>query len=248
MKIKSVFISDTHIGNPMCQSEKLYDFLKSFENEDGSYSIENLFLVGDIIDITGMNHKVFWSFHRKIIKKLIRMADRGVKIFYIIGNHDYHLEKEFLQNEDDLNSMNNITFCRKYIYKNILLIHGDQFDGVIRAYPILYFFGDVGYHLLIKINHLQNCIRRLLRIKEWSFSLWVKNKVKRSIEFMNNFDESVARYARENSCHTVIYGHIHRSSDSMKNDVRVMNCGTWVEFCSYIVEYEDGILEAKFYE
>lgn len=81
--MKSIFMSDLHLGNPHCQADKLYDFLKSLEDADGNYAIENLFLVGDIIDMTGFNNKVFWSHHRKVIKKFLRMADRGV-----VTNHN----------------------------------------------------------------------------------------------------------------------------------------------------------------
>jgi UDP-2,3-diacylglucosamine pyrophosphatase LpxH len=248
MKIKSVFISDTHIGNPMCQYEKLYTFLKSFENVDGTYDVENLFLVGDIIDITGFNHKVFWTQHRKVLKKLIRMADRGVNIVYVIGNHDYQLEREFINEGQESFVLNNIKFCREHIYKDILLIHGDQFDGIVRAYPILYAVGDFGYHILIHINDWQNKFRRFFGIKEWSFSLWVKTRVKKAIQFINHFEEAVAKYAKDKNVNTVIAGHIHKAEDIMLNGIRYANCGCWAEFCSYILEYEDGSLELKYYE
>jgi predicted MPP superfamily phosphohydrolase len=89
-----VFISDTHLGNSICQYEKLLEFLKSFETEDGhGYNLKKLYLNGDILDLTQFNHKVFWSKHRSIIKKLLRMADKGVQIVYIKGNHDYHIQE-----------------------------------------------------------------------------------------------------------------------------------------------------------
>ena len=246
--MKSIFMSDLHLGNPHCQADKLYNFLKSLELPDGSYRVENLFLVGDIIDITGFNNKIFWSNHRKVIKKFLRMADRGVKIYYIIGNHDYHLEDEILNNYEDVQSFNNIIFCREFIYKNILLIHGDQFDGVVKVYPFLYTIGDFGYHLLIHINHLQNKIRRFLGMQEWSFSLWVKTKVKKAIQFINHFEDVVCRYAKERNANTVISGHIHKAEDTIINDIRYINTGCWVEFCSYVVEHQDNTLELKYYE
>jgi UDP-2,3-diacylglucosamine pyrophosphatase LpxH len=115
-----VWISDVHLGNEACQYDKLLSFLKSFESDDSSkYNLTNLFLVGDIIDMTQFNHKVFWSKHRTVLKKLIRMADKGVNIIYVRGNHDYHLEHEFgLSEEDESNAadFNGIKIVYNYTY------------------------------------------------------------------------------------------------------------------------------------
>jgi UDP-2,3-diacylglucosamine pyrophosphatase LpxH len=85
-------------------------------------------------------------------------------------------------------------------------------------------------------------------MKEWSFSLWVKTKVKKAIQFINHFEEAVCRYAKEKNVTTVIAGHIHKAEDTMFDGIRYLNTGTYVEFCSYVVEYKDGTLELKFYE
>ena len=43
-KIKSLFISDIHLGNPNSQPEKLLEVFKKYE-------FENLFIIGDFIII-----------------------------------------------------------------------------------------------------------------------------------------------------------------------------------------------------
>ena len=50
IKIKSLFISDLHLGNNNSQAYKVLDVFKKYE-------FENLFLVGDIIDMTYMKRK-----------------------------------------------------------------------------------------------------------------------------------------------------------------------------------------------
>lgn len=248
-QLRTVWISDVHLGNPNCQHQRLYDFLKGLECDDGSYDLENLYLVGDIIDMTQFNHRVFWSEHRSIIKKLFRMADRGVNITYIRGNHDVFLEREFLRESPDGVNFNGIKIQYRDIYtahdgKRYLVLHGDEFDGVIRMFPLLYRMGDLGYKLIIWINRLQNSVRRFLGIKEWSFAQWIKHHVKRSIQFTNNFEHLVAEVAEREGVNGVICGHIHHMADRDIRGVRYLNCGCWVEFCSHIQEDQNGQIRA----
>lgn len=252
-KFNTIWISDVHLGNPNCQYEKLYNFLKSLENSKGNYNVKNLYLVGDIIDMTQFNHKVFWGYHRAIIKKLFRMADKGVNITYIRGNHDYFIQDEFLKDNPTGVCFNKIRIKYNDTYKALdgreyFILHGDEFDGVVRTYPILYWVGDTGYKIIIKLNTLQNKIRRLFKIREWSFAQWVKINVKRSVQFINNFETLVVGEAKKRRVDGVICGHIHNAEDSLMSGVRYLNCGCWVEFCSYISEDENGKIEVNYYE
>jgi len=255
-KYKSVWISDTHLGNPNCQHEKLYEFLKSLENEDGGYDLERIFLVGDIIDMTQIDHKTLWGKHRKVIKKLFRMADRGVQVIYIPGNHDYFVRNEMeLDDNPDGVEFKNIIIRRNDTYINgkgekVFMLHGDEFDGVIRSFPFIYAIGDYSYKVIIMLNRLQNGFRRFFGMKEWSFAQWIKHKAKRAVQFMNRYEELVSEGAERRGADIVICGHIHNAADQVfgqNDDVRYMNCGCWVEFCSYICEYEDGTMETVIY-
>lgn len=247
----TIWISDTHLGNPNCQYDKLLEFLSSLQNKQGSYDLKYLYLVGDIIDMTQFNHKIFWSKHRSILKKLIRMADHGVSIIYIRGNHDWYLEKEF-PIRDHTVKFHGIHLKYDDVYhaidgRSYLIIHGDQFDGIIRLYPIIYKLGDFSYKTIILLNRWQNAIRRFFGLREWSLAQWVKQSVKRSIQFINNYEQLVISAAKNQNVDGVICGHIHAAADKQFNDIRYLNSGCWVEFCSYIVEYDDGTIESQFY-
>ncbi|MEM8547279.1 MAG: UDP-2,3-diacylglucosamine diphosphatase, partial [Pseudomonadota bacterium] len=79
---RSVFISDLHLGTKGCRSELLLDFLSHLV-------IENLFLVGDIIDLERMQQTVHWpSSHTAVIQQILKMAASGTRVMYIPGNHD----------------------------------------------------------------------------------------------------------------------------------------------------------------
>lgn len=247
---KAVFISDVHLGTDICQYKKLLAFLKSLETPDG-YDVQKLYLVGDIIDMVQINHKMFWGKHRTVIKKLLRMADKGVEILYIPGNHDYMIRDEVLSDPEAREDLNGVSFAMNFVHesadgKKYLVLHGDEFDGAVKAHPVLYKLGDWAYSLLICISKWQNRFRRLFGMREWSLSLWVKTKTKNAIQFINRFEELVVREASNNEVDGVIAGHIHKAEDTMFDDIRYLNCGCWTEFCSAIFENEDGTMEMKY--
>ena len=41
--VRSLFLSDIHLGTRACQADQLLDFLREYETE-------NLFLIGDIVE------------------------------------------------------------------------------------------------------------------------------------------------------------------------------------------------------
>src|SRR5690606_486214 len=65
-KVRTVFISDLHLGTPGCQATELLDFLKT-------YPCEQLYLVGDIIDGWQLRRGWYWpQAHNDVIQKLLR--------------------------------------------------------------------------------------------------------------------------------------------------------------------------------
>lgn len=246
--IHSLWISDVHLGTSLCQHDRLYRYLKSFEMPDGNYTLKNLYLVGDILDIVQMDKSLLLGEHRKVIRKILRMADKGVKVVYVVGNHDYPISDMMLEDELSLFDMSGMTICRQYIHtgldnKTYLVIHGDQFDGPIKGFPVVYYLGDIGYSIMIKLNAIQNFVRRQLKMQPWSMSLWIKQRVKGALQFINNFEKLLASEAKKHNTDGVIAGHIHKAEDTVIDDIRYLNCGCWTEFCSSIVEYSDGTIE-----
>ena len=202
MKYRTVFISDLHLGNAVCQHENLLKFLKSLESEDGSsYEVEKLYLVGDIVDMLSMNHALFWNKHRTVIKKLLSMADKDVNIIYIPGNHDHLVRKEIFDEKEISSELHGIMIKKQAIHetadgKRLWILHGDEFDGAIRAMPWLYWIGDKSYGLALFVNKWYNRITKLFRKPYWSLSHFLKSKVKNVIKFINNFEKMVSEEAR----------------------------------------------------
>jgi UDP-2,3-diacylglucosamine pyrophosphatase LpxH len=234
-KIKSLFISDLHLGNPNSQAYKVLELFKEYE-------FENLFIVGDFIDMTYMKRKFYWNKdHLNIIQKIMKFSRKKVNVIYIIGNHDKYVRHLI---EDGNINLGNILICDEYIYETIqgekiYITHGDQFDGFILIHPFLYWLGDNTYELSIKINKIYNFFRKLFGCDYWSLSQYLKTKVKNAVQFILEYEKWAELKIKEKDCNSILMGHTH--SPKIENG-KYYNTGDFVENCSYIIENLNGII------
>jgi UDP-2,3-diacylglucosamine pyrophosphatase LpxH len=73
--------------------------------------------------------------------------------------------------------------------KKYLITHGDLFDGITRLAPWLSILGDKAYDFVLSINSRFNWFRHRLGFGYWSISLYLKQRVKRAIDFIFHFEK-----------------------------------------------------------
>ena len=235
---RAIFLSDFHLGTRGAQAGLVLDFLKV--NDADVY-----YLVGDIID--GWRLKSGWHWpqeHNDVVQKLLRKVRRGAKMVFIPGNHD-----EFARQFIGL-SFGGIEIRRNAIHaaadgRKYLVMHGDEFDGVVRNAKWLAYLGDWAYDSAIALNGVFNLVRRKLGFPYWSFSAWAKYKVKNAVSFISSFEAELAKEARRRGVDGVICGHVHHPNVRMIEGVIYVNTGDFVESCSYAVERDDGSIEVR---
>jgi UDP-2,3-diacylglucosamine pyrophosphatase LpxH len=127
--------------------------------------------------------------------------------------------------------------------RRLLVIHGDQFDVVVRHARWLAYAGDWAYATALTLNTYVNIARRRFGFSYWSLSAWAKLKVKNAVNFIGAFEEAVAREARRHETDGVICGHIHYAAMHSDFGLAYYNCGDWVESCTALVEHHDGRFE-----
>ena len=236
MKVKTLFVSDIHLGNHKSQPEKLLEVLRDYE-------YENLVIVGDFIDLTSLKKKFYWNAnHSTVIQKVLRASRKGVKVTYILGNHDFYLRG--LIKDENIN-IGDITICDEMYYETskgekIYICHGDQFDGFIRLHPFLYVLGDWAYEFSFKINKAYNWLRKIVGLQYWSLSQYLKYKVKNAITFINDFKILSLRKLDEVDCDSIMIGHIHTPAIEKIGEKTYYNTGDFCETCSYLYEDLDG--------
>ena len=241
-KIRTLFISDVHLGTSKSKADKLLEVFKEWE-------YENLVIIGDFIDLTALKKKFYWKEdHSTVVQKVLRMSRKDIKVIYILGNHDHYLRG--LIKEQNLN-IGDILLCDEYYYttlkgEKIYICHGDQFDGFIRMHPFLYVLGDWAYELSFKINKWYNKIRFIFGLEYWSLSAYLKMKVKNAVSFINDFKILSVRKLEEVGCDSIMIGHIHTPAIEKIGDKSYYNTGDMVESCSYLVETLDGEIQLYF--
>ena len=239
--VRTLFVSDLHLGTRGSQAEAFLEFLKQYE-------ASRIYLVGDIVDGWRLKAAWFWPpAHNLVVQKLLRQARKGVEIVYIPGNHDEFLRDYAGQNFGGIAILEEAQI-RLADGRKALILHGDKFDTVVRNARWLAFLGDNAYDFAIFLNRYLNLARRRLGMPYWSFSAAAKRKVKQAVSFIGAFEEMVAADARRQNAEVVICGHIHHASSRDIGGVRYMNCGDWVESRTAIAEHHDGSLEIIYWD
>jgi UDP-2,3-diacylglucosamine pyrophosphatase LpxH len=235
-RYRTIFISDIHLGTPGCQAGPLLDFLKSHPSD-------NLFLVGDIVDGWQLRKRWYWpQAHNDVVQKLLRRARKGCRIIYVPGNHD-----EFARNFTG-HHFGGIEVVHEAVHmtadgRQLWILHGDDFDGVIQCAKWLAYVGDNLYELTLRLNRHLNHLRGRLGLPYWSLSAYLKQKVKKALNYVTDFETAVAREARRRGHDGVVCGHIHRAEMRTIDGVLYCNDGDWVESRTALVEHYDGRLE-----
>lgn len=233
LKYHAVWISDVHIGTRDAKLEYLLDFLRNTE-------FKTLYLVGDIIDIWKMRTGWHWSsLNAQLFQLLTERARQGSSIIYIPGNHD-EVFRDYCDRE-----IYGIRLQRQAVHhgldgRKFLITHGDEFDCIVLYNKWLAHLGSFAYNNLLKINHHYNKLRLLLGFDYWSLSAYLKFKVKSAVNFIGDFEKTLAAEARRRGLDGVICGHIHHATQTEIDGIFYANSGDWVESCSAVVERYDG--------
>ena len=99
------------------------------------------------------------------------------------------------------------------------------------------------YEFTLRLNRHLNSLRARMGLPYWSLSGYLKQKVKRAVSYVGDFEAAVAREARRRGVHGVVCGHIHRAELREIEGIVYANDGDWVESLTALVEHGDGRLE-----
>ncbi|XWN29493.1 MAG: UDP-2,3-diacylglucosamine diphosphatase [Devosia sp.] len=232
-RFRTLFLSDVHLGTRGCQADLLLDFLRH-------HDADTFYLVGDMVDGWRLKKTWYWpQSHNDVVQKILRKGRKGARIIYLPGNHD-----EFLRNY--LGShFGGVEVIDSIIHdtadgKRMLVIHGDQFDVVVRHAKWLALLGDWAYVTALAMNTWVNIVRRRLGLTYWSLSAWAKLKVKNAVNFIGQFEQALASEAKRRGADGVICGHIHHAAIHDTHGAHYVNTGDWVESCTAVGETETG--------
>jgi UDP-2,3-diacylglucosamine pyrophosphatase LpxH len=232
---RTIWLSDIHLGSRSCRIDLLLDFLNH-------HRCDQLYLVGDIIDVQRMRNRFFWpKSHTEALQKILEMARSGTRVVYVPGNHD-----------DDFRGMAEsclgpVEIHRQIVHetadgRRLLVLHGDEFDATLRCGPLASLIGCAGYGLLLGLNRINHRINALLGRPYWSLAQAVKMRIGKASRYVARFQDACIHAAREAGLDGVVCGHIHRADLVERDGIVYCNDGDWVESCTALAENEHGEL------
>lgn len=236
MDVKTIFLSDIHLGARGCQAEQVLEFLNL-------HNAKTYYLVGDILDGYRLSNRWHWpQSHNDVIQALLAKAQAGAKIILIPGNHDAVLRNYFGTHFGGIEVMQDAEFISQ-TGKRYLVTHGDQFDSLVVNAKWLEMIGAWGYEWTVRVNYLINRVRQLSGRRPLSLSKWAKQQFKQAQQYIQYFEEVLSDEARHGGYDGVICGHIHVAKLRDINGIHYVNTGDWMETCSAVLELDSGELQ-----
>jgi len=234
-RVDVVVISDVHLGTYGCHAKELLNYLKSIKPK-------TVVLNGDIIDIWQFSKNYWPKSHMKVIKHLMGWLGKGVKIYYVTGNHDEMVRKFAGLKMGSLHVVNKVVLPLDG--KQAWIFHGDVFDVTMQHSKWLAKLGAVGYDTLILINRFANFVsEKIFKRGKLSFSKKIKSSVKSAVKFINDFEQTAADIGISNHYDYVVCGHIHqpemRILSNQHGSIVYLNSGDWIENLTAL-EYTSG--------
>jgi UDP-2,3-diacylglucosamine pyrophosphatase LpxH len=234
--VRTLFLSDIHLGFRHARARELNEFLHGVE-------AERIVLVGDIIDALSLARRAFWTAaHTQVVRTLLARQRAGTQLVYIPGNHDESLGMlaQMLRGQFEVH--------REWVHRTargerLLVLHGDQFDGAMVCPRWLSRLGDLLHGTMLGVNHQVNNVRRALGRPYWPLAERLKLSVGMSLRYIEQFEQLAARHAAKFGYDGVVCGHIHRANLRHIAGTLYCNTGDWVESCTALIENSRGQLE-----
>jgi UDP-2,3-diacylglucosamine pyrophosphatase LpxH len=238
---KTIIISDVHLGIAGSKPQELSRFLRY-------NTCETLLLNGDIIDGWELKKYGSWKVkHTRFFKVVMKMMEEHhTKVVYLHGNHD-----DFLDNILPL-TIGNLSIQLDYIHESLgkryYVVHGDIFDSVTTNLKWIAKLGSLGYNVLLWVNKLYNSIRKMMGKRPYSFSQYIKTRVKSAVSPTSKFEKQLTELAKFKGCQGIICGHTHRPAIKMLGEVMYMNSGDWIDSLTALTEDFEGNWELVYYK
>ena len=201
------------------------------------YMFNRLILLGDIFDNLNFARlkKDHWNL-LSIVRKLSN-PKRNMDVVWVEGNHDDGLA-------EIMSHLIGIEVHKEYIWElngfRYLAIHGHQFDRFLNENVIISSIASFIYDRIQRWGSEKQTVARFL-----------KSKSKGWLRLAKKVADGASEYARHKKANVVICGHTHQESkyEYPEKGITYYNSGCWTDLpSSYIVIYEDGKVEIKYFD
>ena len=229
-----LFISDLHLHQT---KPEVTDLFKEFINSLLTLSIPNqeLYILGDLFE--------FWigddyedPLHCEIGNQLKNLVKSGIKTYFMHGNRDFFIGKDFLS-KTGIKLLSEPTIF-SYKNKRVMLSHGDKFC-----------IDDIEYQAYRKIvrnqewqkSFLNFPIQKRLEILNETRDASIQSQEMKSTEIMDVNQNEVVTIIQKNNIDILIHGHTHRPNTHAididnKKSLRLV-LGDWSSSTAKIIKW-----------
>ena len=233
-RLRTIFLSDLHLGAMGCKAGRLLDFLDRHE-------ADTIFLVGDIIDTWRTLGANWPASHHEVLRRLTARAKAGTRVIFIPGNHDAffreHVGTGLFGFEIRAEAMHHTAAGLR-----LLVSHGDCCDIFSHRLTMLSKAGSWLESCIRHFGHAINVVRERLGRDGWDGLESALARFNRLIRSRDRFEERLTGLARARALDGIVCGHFHRPALHRDHGLLYANCGDWVEHCSVLTETQDGAL------
>lgn len=270
LPVRAAWVSDTHLGTSSCQAEALVGFLEHIRPE-------RLYFNGDIVDMWKLGATAITKVGRTlqqqryapaqltVLKKILRLHDKGTQIVYVPGNHD-EVARDWHGMQFGALSIRNEVVHQTGDGRQLLVQHGDIYDHVVRNNRLLSIFGTHAKELVtrisLKIEHARQNVRINRTLEKfglsshWSLALAMHDRMD-GMNYNQAFEDAMRQdMSQRNAARAkaglppldgITLGHTHIPD---QRDLRTetgqpftyYNSGDWVDarHCTALLENQDG--------
>ncbi len=234
MNNKYIFISDIHLGLQQKEIEKVKErkLVKLL-----NFAAENcceLFIVGDLFDYWFEYRRVYQKGYFRTLTALQDLTEAGIKVNYIIGNHDF-MHRNFFEDEIGVKLFHD-GIERVLNGKKFFIAHG---DGLV--------INDTGYNILKKIMR-NKLLQNLYSLIHPDFGVALASntsKTSRDYTAKKDYGEldglfDAAKLKIDQGYDYVLFGHLHKRIFEYYKNSAYINLGSWLDTPCY------GIFNDKF--
>lgn len=239
------FTSDVHLGagDETFSRRTEQRFVKWLDKvaEDA----DAIFLVGDIFDFWFEYGRVIPKGFVRVLGKLAELTDRGVKIYFFIGNHDMWC-RDYLEKECGVKTFfkpQHMTLAGKELF----IAHGDNMN--VGNQPMLRLMNTCFRSRILR-KLFSWCVHPDLALK---FGQWWSGKSRKSHlkeHITHSSLEFLIDYARDYKRHNattdyVVFGHMHYPYDHAEEHLRVLFLSNWDAEVKYAAMDREGNISLK---
>ncbi len=232
-QVRSLFLSDLHLGYRHSRVQSILEFLNRHEPE-------NFYLVGDFIDGWCRQSRWHWQAEcNQIVARLMDLARSGTRIRLAIGNHDNFLRGPMVLRLIEQCGMVEVAdefHHRTADGRQFLILHGDQFDRYERASSFTVGFLSLFYEGMLRANSIWSRVTSAALHGDGCLVERLKRRLKSIGKHIGHFRNQIVRHARHRGVDGVICGHIHAPQHIEIDGVTYFNAGDWVENCTAVIE------------